>query len=97
MILITYIKIKLIGGGSPFLKVYQTLIHNNKSSKNPNKNNSESASFFTIPYIHNFSEKFNNVTRPLNVRISYQSLNKLNKIIKVHKDPLPDSSQSNIV
>jgi hypothetical protein len=80
-----------------FRERIKTLIHNNKSSKNPNKNISESASFFTIPYIHNFSEKFNNVTRPLNVRISYQSLNKLNKIIKVHKDPLPDSSQSNIV
>ena len=80
-----------------FRERIKTLIHNNKSSKNPNKNISESASFFTIPYIQNFSEKFNNVTRPLNVRISYQSLNKLNKIIKVHKDPLPDSSQSNIV
>jgi len=76
----------------------KTLIHRNKSSITPNNNNnSDSGSFFTIPYIPNFSEKFNNVTRPLDVRISYQSLNKLNKIIKVHKDPLPGSSQSNVV
>lgn len=73
------------------------LIHTGNSPKNQKNNNTNPVSFFTIPYVPNFSEKFINITRHTDVRISYQSLNKLNKIIKTHKDPLPDSSQSNVV
>ena len=77
----------------------KTLIHKSNSPLNSNKYNpvSNPVSFFTIPYIPNFSEKFNNIARQLDVRLSYHSLNKLNKIIKTHKDPLPNSSQSNVV
>src|SRR5436190_21206207 len=37
------------------------------------------------------------LAKDLNVRISYFSLNKLNRYIKVHKDSLCNSSQCNVV
>ena len=53
--------------------------------------------FFTVPFVSSISEKFKGITEDLNMRISYQSLNKLSRFIKVHKDPLPDSSRRNVV
>ena len=56
-----------------------------------------SPSFFTVPYVPTLSKRFTDITKDLNVRISYFSLNKLNRYIKVHKDLLCDPSQSNVV
>ncbi|XP_071582148.1 uncharacterized protein [Temnothorax nylanderi] len=52
---------------------------------------------FTIPYVLTLTEKYKNITKDLKVKLSYFSMNKLNKFIRVHKDPLPNSSMRNIV
>src|SRR5436190_18793427 len=54
-------------------------------------------SYFTVPYISNLSERFKNITKGIDVRISYFSLNKINNIVRTHKDALPHMSRSNIV
>lgn len=53
--------------------------------------------YFIIPYVPLISELFKNITRDLNVKLSYRSLNKLNKFIKVHKDNCLHSVQNNVV
>lgn len=53
--------------------------------------------WFTIPYVYSISDKFKNVTRDMDVRLSFFSLNKLNRVIRVHKDSLPTSSKKNVV
>ena len=53
--------------------------------------------FFTVPFISNFSEKFRSITKDINVRLSYRSLNKLSSFIKTHKDSLPTQNKRNVV
>ncbi|KAL6417635.1 hypothetical protein ACFW04_012605 [Cataglyphis niger] len=42
-------------------------------------------------------ERFKSITKDLDVRFSYFSLNKLHHFIKVHKDQVPKASSSNII
>lgn len=58
---------------------------------------SEITSWFTILFIKMVSEKFNNVTKDIESRIFFFSMNKLNQIIKVHKNPLPNTLRNNVV
>jgi len=54
--------------------------------------------WFIIPYIDSISEKFKTkVTKDLNSNLSFFNLNKLQCVIKAHKDPLPASSKKNII
>jgi hypothetical protein len=68
-----------------------------KQSDDTNKSDNVKTSWFTIPYLPNVSEKFNNILRNSDTRLSFFSLNKLRKFIKVQKDPLPSSAISNVV
>ncbi|KYQ48827.1 hypothetical protein ALC60_11878 [Trachymyrmex zeteki] len=45
-------------------------------------------SCFTVPYLSSISEKFKNITKDMNTSLYYCSLNKLDGIIKDHKDRL---------
>jgi len=60
-------------------------------------NETETTKWFTIPYVGNFSEKFRRVIVGTRIKLAYHSLNKLNKFIKVQKDPLPKLQKKNVV
>jgi hypothetical protein len=53
--------------------------------------------WFTVPFFPSISVKFKNIFRQSDTHLSYYSINKLNKFIKVQKDPLPRFSTSNVV
>jgi len=53
--------------------------------------------WFTIPYVNSLSAKFIKVTAGTKLKLAYHSLNKLNSLIKVLKDPLPDTLKKNVV
>lgn len=57
----------------------------------------ENNSFFTIPFLPQLTDKFNNIVRDIGTIVSYLSLNKLNKHIKVHKDKIPKYSNTHVV
>src|SRR5580765_7555343 len=62
-----------------------------------NDDTGKQPSFFNIPYISDFSERFSRVIRGLNVSMSYTGMNKLRSVVKVHKDALPNTSRKNVV
>jgi len=60
------------------------------------KNNTEKINWFTIPHFPNISEKFKNITKNLNVKLSFHSF-KLERIAKARKDFLPNYSKISIL
>ena len=50
-----------------------------------------------LPYVPSMSEKFFTIIKNINVKLSFFSLNKLNKFIKVQKDILSKFSNKNVV
>jgi len=48
-------------------------------------------------YIKSISEKFKNFLKSPNITLAFYSLNKLDCIIRGHKDPLSNHSKKNIV
>ncbi|XP_071578466.1 uncharacterized protein [Temnothorax nylanderi] len=72
-------------------------LFNRDSNMNVRRNEEEVAPFFTLPYIPMITEKFKNAIRELNVRLSYNSLNKMRTFIKAQKDSLPRSNKCNVV
>ncbi|KYN22630.1 hypothetical protein ALC57_04969, partial [Trachymyrmex cornetzi] len=53
--------------------------------------------WFSIPYIEGISNKFKNFINGMVHKVSFFSVNKLNKFIRVHKDSLPIESKRNVV
>jgi len=53
--------------------------------------------WFTVPYVSNFSEKLKKVVVGTRLKLAYRSLNKLDKFIKVQKDPLSNLQKKNVV
>ncbi|XP_071653246.1 uncharacterized protein [Temnothorax longispinosus] len=72
-------------------------LFNRDSNTNVRQNEEEVAPFFTLPYVPTITEKLRNATRDLNVRLSYNSLNKMRTFIKAHKDSLPRPNKCNVV
>ncbi|EFN69163.1 hypothetical protein EAG_11529, partial [Camponotus floridanus] len=54
-------------------------------------------SYFNVPYVKNFSERFRQCVRDLDVKLSYTGINNLRRFIKVGKDRLDKDSRNNIV
>jgi len=50
-----------------------------------------------IPFIENIAPKFIPLSHHLNKNLAFLILNKLNRFIKVHKDPLPNEQKTNVV
>ena len=76
------------------------LIYNGNATLKDSTNDSESEhvkNWFTIPFIDSVSNKFRGITMDINSRLAFYSLNKLSMFIRVHKDPLQDSSKRNVV
>jgi len=67
---------------------------NKKDNSNDNKNSNR---WITISFILSISYKFKNITKKLNVNLSYFRLNKFEYIIKGHKDTLSNLFQKNVV
>jgi len=53
--------------------------------------------WFTIPFLSSVSHKLKHLTKDLDARISYYSLNKLNTMIKGHKNRVPNMLRTNVV
>jgi len=66
--------------------------------KQVNDSEDNDKNYFVMPYMGNISDKivqyFKNIP---NLNVAFFGLNKLNFIIKVHKDILPIYAQSNVV
>jgi len=71
------------------------LISNSNIPEIPSQATSPCPSFFTIPYIKNFSEIFH-VSKKLRT-LAFTVKNKLNTVVKLHKDSLTKMQHSNIV
>ncbi|XP_024891393.1 uncharacterized protein LOC112467144 [Temnothorax curvispinosus] len=67
------------------------------SGNTDDENSIDRVPYFTIPYVPQLTEKYKNLTKDLNVKLSYFSLNKLNRYIRVHKDTLPSTSHRKVV
>jgi len=100
-----YIIETFINNNYPLQFIFETIHMRLKSliKKRTKKQNSESSdemkrtSWFLIPYIKKVSEKFKNIAQGIESKLSYFSLNKLDRIIKSQKDSLPLSCNKNVV
>ncbi|EFN61111.1 hypothetical protein EAG_13054, partial [Camponotus floridanus] len=93
----------LLDNGYPINFIFSTitnriksLIHNNLAPPLPPTSDT-SKSFFVIPYIKGVSEHFKDVATNLKKSLAYSIPNKLNRLIKTHKDQLPRENLSNVV
>jgi len=75
----------------------RTSIKKRVISNNKTYNTDEKIHWFTVPYFQNISEKFKNFLISPNIKLAFYSLNKLDSIIKGHKDPLSNHSKKNVV
>ena len=94
----------LLNNSYPLWFVFKTLHERIKSLVYKSNDDSgriidseSSVSYFSVPYVQSLSERFKDITKDLDVRISYFSLNKLNRFIRTHKDSLCETSKSNVV
>lgn len=102
----------LLENGYPLKLIFNTInnrlshlinISNNNNSRKPNKD--ENVSYFTIPYLPPLTNNFKNILKDTDncrldrryPKLSYFSLNKLNTVIKTHKDPIPKLNKKNVV
>ncbi|XP_072763715.1 uncharacterized protein [Anoplolepis gracilipes] len=53
--------------------------------------------YFTLPYIKGLSEKFNCLTKNSSLKLAQFSLNKMNKLIRAHKDIIPTDLKTNVI
>jgi len=61
---------------------------NNDNGSNTTAQNDNKKKYFTVLYIENVSQKFESIFNGMMHVILYCSINKLNNLIKMHKDPL---------
>jgi len=93
----------LLDNGYPLKFIFQTFhtrlkfLFNNQTHNKSVNPTEEASSYFTIPYVPHISESFKNLTKDLDVKISYFSLNKMRNYIKTHKDVRPKTTHSNVV
>ncbi|KYN50572.1 hypothetical protein ALC57_07139, partial [Trachymyrmex cornetzi] len=77
----------------------KSLSHKNKLKQTNQKDLSDNniKMYSTLPYVKNFTEKFQNVYRKYNLNIAYKPINSLNKFIKTGKDKLDKMDNSDVV
>ena len=76
----------------------KTFIQTNVKTFDSIDKNNEKMIWFTLPYINSyFSDKLKSTIENLNSRLSFFSINQLNSLIKLHKNPLSDSEKENVV
>jgi len=68
-----------------------------KEEKRDTMNASYNTPCFTVLYIPKFADKFKEVIRGLDTRLSFYNLNKFGGIIKAHKDILPKLLNKDVV
>jgi len=68
------------------------------NQEEPSSTNEIRDNFFVIPYINHTAEKFIQYLKNIpNFKLAFYGINRLNKFIKVQKNPLPILSHSNVV
>jgi len=101
----------LLTNGYPLSFIFSTIqarlktlisskLTNNDTTKSTfisNEINNSNTSYFNIPYVPTFSERFGPVVRDLDTKLSYTSINKLRQFIRVQKDNLPTEMRNNVV
>jgi len=76
----------------------KSLLYNfNKQEDSNNDESDQSNKWFTIPFIDSVSNKFRGIAKDIDSRLTFYSVNKLGRFIKVHKDPLQNTSKRNVV
>ncbi|XP_071644559.1 uncharacterized protein [Temnothorax longispinosus] len=77
----------------------KSLFFKQTKKQNPNDTNNDAAfkKWFIVPFFPSISIKFKDIFRDSDTHLSYYSVNKLNKFIKVQKDALPTFATSNVV
>ncbi|XP_018376461.1 PREDICTED: uncharacterized protein LOC108769774 [Trachymyrmex cornetzi] len=79
----------------------KSLVHKKtlKQKKNDEIGNAglDNKRWFLVPYINNITNRFKNVVKDLNVKLSFFSLNKLNCFIKAQKDQVSSLLKRNVV
>jgi len=85
-------------------RIKNLILHKDSSQPSPltslptsSSTSQPSPFFFTVPYIKDFTEKLLPIFKKANASVAYVGCNKLNKIIKTQKDPLPFENHSNVV
>jgi len=71
------------------------LLHNDCANKP--EIDREGVSYFAVPYIPSLTDNMKGFIKDTDTVLSYFSLNKLNTIIKAHKDVIPKGSHTNVV
>ncbi|EFN61751.1 hypothetical protein EAG_05118, partial [Camponotus floridanus] len=64
---------------------------------NNSQNDNEPFSYFTVPFLLLLTNKLENILKDTNTKLSYFSLNKLNSIVKAHKDAIPKFANTNVI
>ncbi|KYN10230.1 hypothetical protein ALC57_17645, partial [Trachymyrmex cornetzi] len=54
-------------------------------------------SWFVLPYVPKISDEFKRISKTFNTKLAFTSLNKLNSLIKGHKNVLPREKRKNVV
>ncbi|KYN21629.1 hypothetical protein ALC57_06005 [Trachymyrmex cornetzi] len=96
----------LLNNGYPLDFLFNTI--NNRIKSLSHKNNLKQTNqkelsdnnikmYCTLPYVKNFTEKFQNVYKKHNLNIAYKSINSLNKFIKTGKDKLDKMDNNNVI
>ncbi|KYN20120.1 hypothetical protein ALC57_07527, partial [Trachymyrmex cornetzi] len=81
----------------------KSLVHKKtlKQKQQTNDDNSinelDNKSWFVVPYINNITEKFIDIVKDCNVRLSFFSLNKLSCFIKTQKDHVASLMKRNVI
>jgi len=102
----------LLENGYPLNLIFQKInerlkkLFNKKSTSNLNKNitthstdtsDSVTKKYFIIPYIRNISEITTSLINKLIFTVRYRGLNKLDRIIKIHKDQTEHQYKNNVI
>jgi len=94
----------LLDNGYPlhliFSSIKRRLFHrlNHNLNLHNKRDDSKPTSFFTIPYVASIADKFIKYFKNISfTKLAFSCYKKLNKFIKVHKDPLPYFARSNVV
>jgi len=101
---LSFIVSTLLNNGYPIKFIFHNisqrikfLISNSNACVSPPPSPSPT-SFFTIPFCTNLPKDFvSNIKQYTDKRLAFTVSNKLNSLIKLHKDPLPKTHRSNVI
>lgn len=76
---------------------YSEITNTSSTSNNNNRDDDRNSTFFLLPYVPSLSDRFLRVAGESGVRLAFYSINKLQSLIKGHKDRINYEDQKNVV